>query len=85
MLNLNHETKIVISDIPTPWIPKIELYYPDLPQFPIMYIHTMLNGNHIIACPVAVSYEVHGSNCDAEFLVLVNQDPTQSVINKVTD
>lgn len=85
MLNLNHETKIVISDIPTPWIPKIELYYPDLPQFPIMYIHTMLNGNHIIACPVAVSYEVHGSNCDAEFLVLVNQDPTQSVIDKVTD
>lgn len=73
MFNLEHEIKIIIKDIPIPWIPKIELYYPDLPQFPIIYIHTFdNNGNRIVACPVAVSYEIKQDTCDAEFLLLSN-------------
>ena len=83
MFKLKYETRIEISGIPIQWIPKIELYYPDLPQFPIMYIHTLLNGKRLIACPVAVSYEIHQEKCDATFLVLTNLEPTTVVSAEV--
>lgn len=84
MFALNYETTIKICDIPLQWIPKIELYYPDLPQFPIMYVHFLINDVRVMACPVSVSYELHEDKCDALFSVLINQYPSQSVINKLT-
>ena len=47
MFTLKHETIIEICDLPLQWIPKIELYYPDLPQFPIMYVHFLINDERI--------------------------------------
>ena len=64
--------EITINDVPVQWIPKIELYYPDLPQFPIMYIHFKYREKRIVACPVAVSYSFHSGFCDATFMVLCN-------------
>lgn len=73
MFKLENEIKISIYGIPLPWISKIELYYPDLPQFPIIYIHTFDdNGNRLIACPVSVSYKINQNSCDAEFLLVSN-------------
>lgn len=83
MFRLQYEANITISNIPLQWIPKIELYYPDLPQFPIMYIHFIENTQRIIACPVSVSYDIHGSNCNATFLVLCNVTPSTYIINSI--
>lgn len=74
MFELKYNYNITIHDVPLQWIPKIELYYPDLPQFPIMYIHKKTNNQRVIACPVSVNYEIHTNHCDATFLVLCNID-----------
>lgn len=80
MFRLEYIHEIKIDDVPIQWIPKIELYYPDLPQFPIMYVHFKYNGTRIIACPVSVNYCFHTSFCDATFTVLCNQDLSQNTI-----
>lgn len=85
MFQLNHQTEIIISGIPIQWIPKIELYYPDLPQFPIMYIHSLVNNKRLVGCPVSVSYEIMQDKCDAKFLVLTNLEPTTEVVDKIKD
>ena len=85
MFQLNHQTEIIINGIPIQWIPKIELYYPDLPQFPIMYIHTWTNNNRLVACPVSVSYDIIQDKCKAKFLVLTNLEPTTEVVEKIKD
>lgn len=83
MFQLNHKTEIIIKGIPIQWIPKIELYYPDLPQFPIMYIHAQINNNRLVACPVSVSYEIIQDKCNAKFYVFTNLEPTIEVVNKI--
>lgn len=75
MFNLKYATTITIPNIPIQWIPKIELYYPDLPQFPIMYIHTKISSGRLIACPVSVSYDIKENLCNAHFYVLCNMEP----------
>lgn len=72
MFKLLNEAEITIENIPLPWIPKIELYYPDLPQFPIIYINTFFGEDRVIACPVSVSYEIKDAYCNATFMVLTN-------------
>ena len=83
MFELNYSTVVTINEVPIQWIPKIELYYPDLPQFPIMYVHFLLNGQRVIACPVSVNYDIHGTSCDAVFTVLCNVEPSNSVTNEI--
>lgn len=83
MFVFNYETEIIIENIPLPWIPKIELYYPDLPQFPIIYIHTHICEKRIIACPVAVSYDINEYSSNAKFNVLINVQPTETVKSKI--
>lgn len=80
MFNLQYELNITINNVPIQWIPKIEIYYPDLPQFPIMYIHTLYGQSRLIACPVSVNYNIHGQKCDATFTVLSNLAPSPQVI-----
>lgn len=83
MFQLNHKTEIIINGIPIQWIPKIELYYPDLPQFPMMYIHTQVNNGRLVSCPVSVSYEIIQDKCNAKFLVFTNLEPTTGVVDKI--
>ncbi|HAN09346.1 MAG TPA: hypothetical protein DCP90_01900 [Clostridiales bacterium] len=71
-MELKNEMKITIANVPLQWIPKIEVYYTDLPQFPIMYIHVVKNGMRIIGCPVSVSFDIKEDCCDAQFTVLTN-------------
>lgn len=79
MFELIYQENVVITNVPIQWIPKIELYYPDLPQFPIMYIHTYHEKERLIACPVSVNFEIHGKMCNAIFTVLTNLEITSSV------
>lgn len=85
MFKLNYETTITINHLPLQWIPKIELYYPDLPQFPIMYVHFLLDNKRIIACPVSVSYRIKQNYCIADFTILINEKPTPELILTLTD
>lgn len=80
MFNLKFEIQVTIENIPIQWIPKIEIYYPDLPQFPIMYIHTFCDEQRLIGCPVY--YSVNNCNsgkCDITFTVLSNLEPNDTV------
>lgn len=79
MISLSHEIMIEIPELPVQWIPKIELYYPDLPQFPMMYIHFCYEDKRVVACPVSVSFEINGNKCNAVFLVLTNQIPDSQI------
>lgn len=72
MFSLINKVTVMISGIPIQWIPKIELYYPDLPQFPIMYLHSFCGNQRVMGFPVSVSYQITGKTCTAEFLVLTN-------------
>ena len=41
MYELNHKHEILIEDLPLQWLTRIELFTPDLEQFPLMYVHTL--------------------------------------------
>ncbi|WP_428817673.1 hypothetical protein ACQR2L_05045 [Clostridium butyricum] len=72
---LKYEISITLNQIPIQWIPKIELFYPDLPQFPIIYVHSEYKGKRIYGCPVAVNYAFDDSQlCSATFIFLCNQN-----------
>tara|TARA_B110000438_G_scaffold204238_1_gene195926 strand:- start:1998 stop:3599 length:1602 start_codon:yes stop_codon:yes gene_type:complete len=39
MFSLNYSHKVTLNAVPIPWMTRIELFTPDLEQFPIMYVH----------------------------------------------
>ena len=43
MFSLDYIHKITLSDVPIQWMTRIELFTPDLEQFPLMYIHKFLD------------------------------------------
>ena len=43
MFELNFKHKIIIEDVPLQWMTRLELFTPDLEQFPLMYIHKLIN------------------------------------------
>lgn len=72
---IKYESLIKIEDIPIQWIPRLELFYSDLPQFPIVYVHTVNNGVRIYGFPACISVVVkEGENCDIEINFLSNID-----------
>ncbi len=79
MFEAKFEADIVVKDIPVQWIPKIEIYYPDLPQFPIMYIHKNVDEGRLIAFPVAVSFNISAQSCTAAFHVLSSLKVTETI------
>lgn len=52
---ISYSSKIKINDIPPQWLSKIELYYPELPNFPVLYIHKHVKSHRIYGFPVAIS------------------------------
>jgi len=70
---IKYETKIKIKDIPLQWIPRFESYYPDLPQFPITYIHFNYGGEKIYGFVSATSFDIKDKNCEIEALFLSNK------------
>lgn len=74
-LKLEHETKIRLDNFPIQWIEKFELYYPDLPHFPIVYVHFRKNGRRVFGCPVSVRFDISDSpECGAEVTFVSNED-----------
>lgn len=76
MDNITYSSKILIQNVFIKWLPKIELFYPDLPGFPIMYVHVLNEQEHIYGFPVAMNVLRYNSEelCDVEFIFLCNKD-----------
>ena len=75
METIQFETKILLEDIPLQWLSKIELYYPDLMGFPIVYVHCKKNGNRLFGFAASISYKSKDDKyCDAEVMFLGNVD-----------
>lgn len=75
MLNrIKYESKIKIENVPLQWMSRFELYYPDLPQFPITYIHINVGNKRIYGFVSAVSFDVKKTCCDVDVLFVSNTD-----------
>lgn len=73
---IKFSSKIKVSDIPPQWLSKIELYYPELPNFPILYINKFVQNQRVYGFPVAIaSTEKNGDGLlNITFEVLSNID-----------
>ena len=70
---IQYETKITLENIPVQWIPKFELYYPDLPGFPIVYVHFVKNGTRVFGFPCESSTVLKDNGiCDINLIFLSN-------------
>ena len=49
MFELNFKHQIIIEDVPLQWMTRLELFTPDLEQFPLMYIHKLINKENNLA------------------------------------
>ena len=84
MEEIKYSCEIEIENVPVKWLPKIELFYPDLPGFPIMYVHSIVNNEHLYGFPVTMSIPTSAYNqdetCNIKFLFLCNKDISQEII-----
>lgn len=82
---IKYDNKVQIKGVPIQWIPKLELYYPDLPQFPISYIHILCKNERIYGFIASHSIKIADSRtCNIELLFLSNFDlETNSEIKKI--
>ncbi|PEZ76377.1 hypothetical protein [Bacillus sp. AFS017274] len=75
---LDYETIITIEDVPIEWISRIELFYPDLPGYTMIYVHKLLDGNtriygSLVAMNV-INIRETSRLCNLEFVFLSNID-----------
>ena len=49
MFELNYNHTVIINDVPLQWMTRLELFTPDLEQFPLMYIHKLINKEDDLA------------------------------------
>jgi len=70
---LNYEKVFTLNDVPKQWIQKFELFYPDLPGYPIVYVHAKKDGKRVYGFPASVSYEIRDeNNCDVHLTFISN-------------
>ncbi|GAG34073.1 unnamed protein product, partial [marine sediment metagenome] len=72
---LKFRNKIEIKDYPTAWLPSLQLYDPYLPQFPIIYIHKVIDGKRVYGAPVYFNItDIDKDKGSLEFCFLSNVD-----------
>lgn len=82
--NIDYETEITLEDIPLQWTSRIELFYPDLLGYPIMYVHKIIEEQRIFGFPVALSttdINTINKTCSLKFTFLSNIELTPSYKN----
>lgn len=74
MEKIKYSSEIEIDNVPVKWLPKIELFYPDLPGFPIVYVHTIIDNTRIYGFPVTMKAQKYKNNgtCNVIFLFYSN-------------
>lgn len=66
---------IRLKNLPIQWLSRVELFYPDLPQTPIVYIHFVLGGTRIYGFPVSFNSDINKDNtCNIDVTFLSNCD-----------
>jgi hypothetical protein len=50
--SLSFEKKLPLGKVPKQWAQRIELFYPDIHQFPIIYVHLKADTKRIYGFPV---------------------------------
>ncbi|MFC1711196.1 hypothetical protein ACFLZ1_01280 [Patescibacteria group bacterium] len=66
---------IKIADFPVEWLPLIQLFDPYLPQFPVFYIHKIVNNERIYGFPVFFDISnMKNRVCDLRLFFLSNKD-----------
>ena len=55
-MDLEHEAIISLKEVPIQWIPKFELFTNDLPNFPLVYVHSFIHGKRVFGFPMAVNF-----------------------------
>ena len=74
VFRLSYEHEFVLHDVPKQWISKFELYYPDLPGYPIIYVHLFHGEKRVYGFPATVSFEMGDSTCDVRLTFISNID-----------
>ena len=69
---IKFETEIKIEKFPLEWVPKIELYYPDLPQYPITYINILHKSRRVYGFISSISCEIQADSCLLKCIFLSN-------------
>ena len=67
---LKYETKIKIENIPLQWMSRFELYYPDLPGFPITYIHNVFEKKRIFVLFAATFFVIKKDYCEVKLFLI---------------
>lgn len=49
MFELNYNHTVIINDVPLQWMTRLELFTPDLEQFPLMYVHKLIDKEDNLA------------------------------------
>ena len=72
-----------MDEIPIQWVPKFELFTNDLPNFPLVYVHSYKNKIRIFGFPIAVSFEkIDGAMCTPKIRFLSNIDLSKNQVAK---
>ena len=75
MDSLSYESKIIIDKIPFQWGQKFELYYPDLPGFPTVYVHFKDGVDRVYGFPISVNFiQKSNETGTAEIRFISNMD-----------
>ncbi|MFC2143062.1 hypothetical protein ACFLQN_01540 [Candidatus Aenigmatarchaeota archaeon] len=73
--DIKYESFIEIDDMPIQWASRIELFYPDLPQFPIIYVHKVVGRERIYGFPVSFSITCKkNKTCSVKLKFLSNKN-----------
>ncbi|HEX2787579.1 MAG TPA: hypothetical protein VHP32_06700 [Ignavibacteria bacterium] len=79
MESIKYENILTLKNIPIQWIPFFELYYPDLPHFPMIYVHFSYGKDRVYGFPISISFkEVRGEFCTVDILFLSNKNLSNS-------
>ena len=79
MLNpIQYEHAYEFDKIPFQWLQGFELFYPDLKNFPICYVHVLHDKKRLYGFPVEVSVVKKNTNktCRVKVIFLCNEDQT---------
>lgn len=84
MEKIKFKSVITIEGLPIKWLPKLEFFYPDLPGFPIMYVHAKVDDTRVYGFPVSIDSVDYTDDltCSVNILFLSNKDLDANLATK---
>ena len=73
--SLSYQCNILLDNIPVQWGQKFELYYPDLPGFPTVYVHFINDNQRVYGFPITANFnQTTDKKGSVEFTFISNVD-----------